>query len=156
MFSPDVILCGWLGSKHQLTNWLTRLVNFMYSSNPQSRTKHLSRQEAPSTLIVLVYYYSTFKLTPTSIPSSPSPGHAIPDQWSTRGRRRITSYFHPLPRMVKKLMLNMWAHAAVNWSLQSDNPLCVHIGLKETFFLFNCLILIAVVPHSLLFMDLYS
>ena len=23
VFSPDVILCGWLGSKHQLTDWVT-------------------------------------------------------------------------------------------------------------------------------------
>ena len=27
MFSPDVVLCGWLGSKQQLTNWL------LYRSN---------------------------------------------------------------------------------------------------------------------------
>ena len=26
VFSPDVMLCGWLGSKHQLTNWLTVMV----------------------------------------------------------------------------------------------------------------------------------
>ena len=31
VFSPDVILCGWLGSKHQLTKkllWLSNLVAF--------------------------------------------------------------------------------------------------------------------------------
>ena len=29
-FSPDVILCGWLGSKHQLTNWLTNSCTVRY------------------------------------------------------------------------------------------------------------------------------
>ena len=27
VFSPNVSLCGWLGSKHQLTNWLTPVWN---------------------------------------------------------------------------------------------------------------------------------
>ena len=29
VFSPDVILCGWLGSKHHLTNWLTLFLFFV-------------------------------------------------------------------------------------------------------------------------------
>ena len=38
VFSPDVILCGWLGSNHELTNWLLVLLSNLCLSLPQSLT----------------------------------------------------------------------------------------------------------------------
>ena len=34
VLSPDVILCGWLGSKHQLTNYLTNCLFLPFRSIP--------------------------------------------------------------------------------------------------------------------------
>ena len=31
VFSPDVILCGWLGSNHQLTNYLTNIMLLLHT-----------------------------------------------------------------------------------------------------------------------------
>ena len=44
MFSPDIILCGWLGSKHQLYNKLTHLRPYrFYSAFQNFSGKHIHR-----------------------------------------------------------------------------------------------------------------
>ena len=52
VFSPGVILCGWLGSKHQLTN-LTKILHAF--SNPV--VQRLSTEEMPVELYRYIYIY---------------------------------------------------------------------------------------------------
>ena len=57
--SPDVILCGWLGSKHQLTNYweLNENAIFPQGMNTKRRNVEDNLKLKSSTIFFLVLYY---------------------------------------------------------------------------------------------------